>query len=514
MPTRHMPSIAENDAYGHYKRIRNQIRKFDSASLIDHAIRRLHVVFHKGIDEMRLSPPWQTLLLIKWVIEEASNPAAGIREAKTNDFIKLSNMMLDMADHMRLPSSFVHPTFFMRQIAFQQFPLQHTINKYALARQEMLFSGLEANHSFQTEFSKATGGLRYNDFNEISFATISLLLTEPKRVGITKHDFRLIKPRLQPGAIDIFFNFLSKTFDELKHALKPKHGTRNLEDEWLLPSPLYERPLLNDGGVYIIYHPPMLYRTLESIVYRTLKRDSADILHQRFGKIFERHVARCLSEAGVPYIDEDQLKTILPVGKYIDFTAVEGEHNILIDAKGVEMSELGRIAADPGLVFRAIRKSAGDAIVQGMETAIRIRNLTTSDRTRFGTGRCYLIVVTYDSLHLGASSTYKTLFGEDFITKLNKQFGTDWPFGLEDIFFIPSETFERLCAHIRAGDTTLLAALRFAADSDKQLSTQRFSFALHLAELCRKTRELPVMEEALTRMLDRCMSRFPIEAKA
>lgn len=121
------------------------------------------------------------------------------------------------------------------------------------------------------------------------------------------------------------------------------------------------------------------------------------------------------------------------------------------------------------------------------------------------------LVVTFEPLHLGPSNELDALFGSQLTRRLQRDFGEPPPFPLENIFFCSIGELERLLARIRAGGTTLLAALRFAKQSDSDRKTRKFDFGQHVAELDPPADRLPLMEEALERLCERCIQRLPPE---
>jgi hypothetical protein len=58
-------------AYDLYKRARNRIRTLEPQRLIGMAINALHKVTAEGVPAMAKFQPWNVLLLIKWVAQEA-----------------------------------------------------------------------------------------------------------------------------------------------------------------------------------------------------------------------------------------------------------------------------------------------------------------------------------------------------------------------------------------------------------------------------------------------------------
>ena len=181
--------------FASYKRVRNFLRKFEPGSVTGHLITALHSAFTGDIQVRRYYLPWNLLLALKWTWQEADPTAHRRPEATLNDVHRALNILHDM-EAGRLPSDFAHINLFMRQMAFQQF-WQHPADGGALARQELLFAKLPANHPFQRRFFELTG-VSVLDATELSFALLAVLLSTTDSRVIHRSWFGNIEPRLTP----------------------------------------------------------------------------------------------------------------------------------------------------------------------------------------------------------------------------------------------------------------------------------------------------------------------------
>lgn len=505
-------SFNPDTLYAFYKKARNLLRKFEPGSVTGHILNALHQAHTGGVEVLRHYQPWNLLLALKWAIQETDTTAHRRPAATLNDVHRVLNIIHDMEAHVRMPSEFGHVTLFMRHMAFQQFWL-HPPDGSALVRQDILFAELPTGHAFQREFLELTG-LTVADSTELSFALLVAFLSGSDPRVINRADFANIEPRLSVGALDRFLRHLSRTPTQLRTLLNEAPIRQvSVSDQFILPSPFLRAPLLNAERRFFVYHPPLLFRALEELAYRTLRSKDPEWFAQRFGPIFEQHVARCLADAGITAVPEEKLKTSLAgSGKCVDFLIVENDCNVLIDAKGVEMSTVGRVSHEAEIVYRAVKDSAMKAIVQGMDTVRRVRG-TASERIPFGTQENYLLVVTFEPLHLGPSNELGALFGSQLTRRLHRDFGEPLPFPLENVFFCSIGELERLLARIRAGGTKLLAALRFAKQSDSDRKTRKFDFGQHVQELGPPADRLPFLEAALDRLCERCIQRLPPELR-
>lgn len=509
-----MPAPVKPDPlFPPYKRVRNFLRKFEPDSVTGHLITALHSAFAGDIQVRRYYLPWNLLLALKWTWQEADATAHRRPEATLNDVHRALNILHDMEAEGRMPSDFTHINLFMRQLAFQQF-WQHQADGGALARQDLLFSKLPSYHPFQRRFFELTG-VSVLDATELSFALLTVLLSTTNSRVIHRTWFGNIEPRLTRGALDRFLGHLARSPTQLREWLnEPEVRNVSVSDQLILPSPFLRAPLLDAQGRYHVYYPPLVFRAVEELVYRTLRSDDPAQFSQRFGPVFEAHLEHCLSDAGIAFAKESELLRMLAgTGKCIDFVVTEDDANILIDAKGVEMSALGRVSQRAETIYRAIKESAAKGVFQGMDTTRRMKATTAPAGIRFGTGENFLLIVTFEPLYLGSSNALAETLGLEFRARLAKDFGESLPLPLENVFFASVGEFERLLSLIRAKQTTLLTALRHARLADSQPRTRKFDFGQHVAELGTGADRLPFMQAAIDGLCDRCMARLPPELR-
>lgn len=496
--------------YAYYKRARNQLRRYEPKSVINHVIGALYKAHHEGAEVLKHYQPWNLLLLLKWMSQEIDATAHHRPPATLNEVHNVLNILHEMEGAGQLPSDYAHLSLYMRRLAFQQFWL-HRPDGSALARQEILFGELPISHLFNRQFVEATG-VTISDFLDLGFALLSLLLGDNPPQAFNRSIFENIEPRLTPGALDSFLNYFSRSLEDLgKWLNEPLVREISVSDQLVLPSPLLRAPLLRLDSMYIVYYPPLVYRALEQSIYRALRSINLEAFMQRFGPMFERYMGQCLLEAGVKFTDEATLKSQIPGGKCVDFLVVEKGCNIMIDAKGVEMSALGRVAMKAEIVYRAIKESAMKAVVQGMETARRIDALPPE--APWGRQENYLLVITFEQLYLGPSCDLAATFGPTLTDGLKRQFGEPFPFPLENVFFASIGEFEDLLELIRANSTTLLSALIHAKASDAARLTRKFNFGQHLESLGNLGEKLPIISAALDRIQQRCINNFSTDMR-
>jgi hypothetical protein len=499
-----------------YKRARNRLRRYQPESMLTHGVNALYKVYSGGVDVLRRYQPWNILLAMKWILQEANTISHRRPPATLNDFHAVLKIVHDIDGKLRLPSTYEHVTLFMRQLAFQQFWFQRGSPAEALVRQDLLFSSLPANHLFVREFYRLTG-VRPSHFIELTYATLTLLLRTPTPRFIARNNFQNIEQGLPAGAVDEFLQSLSKSLPELHSWLVGKEFKgMSVADQKILPSPLLDTPLIRAAlENYMIISPTLLMRSLESFVYRTLRRNNPAQFGDKFGAMFERYIGRCLTDAGLEYIDEKGLEAKLPgSGKYVDFLLIEHDCQILIDAKGIEMSARGRVSQRADLVLQAIKSSGVKAIEQGMATSARIRDLSSTDTLARGREEVFLLIVTFDDLFLGSNFDFGAIFGESLLPRLERTYGVPLPIPLDHVFFVSIDDLERLLGRAHAKDASVGDILRYARNQDRSHTTRKFTFQQHLDSLTTPEKQLPMLQKALYDLVKRwCIRLLPPELR-
>lgn len=496
-----------------YKKARNRMRKVSPIAFADHTIKALHAAHHGPIEILRKYQPWNLLLALKWAFQESDATAHRRPAATINDFHVVVNLLTEM-DGIGPPfRDFEHAMLFMRKLAFQQFDLQKDVLAGAVARQDILFTNLPREHRFQKRFLEITG-VSIPDFVELCAGVLTLLLNTTKLRFIRKSDFDSLTPRLPAGTLDNFLRHLSKDIAEFHSWLnQERFKAIAVSDQKFLPSPFLEAPLLDVGHHWVIISPSVLMRSLEHVVYRTLRQEDVSGFGTIFGPLFERYVGQCLTSSGVHYEDEAYLQGKLPgSGKCVDFVVFEAAHNILIDAKAVEVSPRGRLSHQPEVILQTLKASAIKAITQGMVTQRRIKQAGLPGLVAKDGESTFLVVVTVENLYLGNSRVFQTIFGKHILPGLEAEFGSPLPVSFENIFFLTIKELEELLSRVHRGLTTMGADLRFAKEQDAAKPSGTMVFEQHF-ENGDNSKLLPVVQAGIDNLFDRCIRRFPPEQR-
>lgn len=494
--------MLDDPLFPDYKKARNRIRKFEPLSMVALLIDCLHKAHTGGEEVLKTHQPWHILLALKWTFQEMDGLCHRRPPAKLNDAYLILNTLHDAVP----PFDFTHPTLFMRQFAFQQFWIFQGPDGSALARQEILFGQLPANHKFSRQFLSLTG-ITISEYLDLAFSVMALFISTENRRHIDRSDFRTLESTTDPKKIDSFLVHLSKTPAQL-HVWLNDTSIKNVPvvEQMVLPSPLMSVPFLRMGNRLTAYYPPLVYRALEQAIYRPLRTIDPAAFGGTFGLMFEAYIGNLMKDAGLTFLNEAALKSRLTgEGMVVDFHLVEDNCNLLIDSKGVEMSAPGRTATSAHSLYSATKRSAMKAVGQGMDTLARIRKTPAG---HWGTGETFLIVVTFESLYFGTGSGLGEIFDDTLVADLQNQFGLPFPFPLENVFFLSIREFEDLLARVRTGRTTILQSLRAAKAADADRTTRKFEFAQHLMAQGEVSERLPFIQQGLIRLQERCIKRL------
>ena len=361
----------------------------------------------------------------------------------------------------------------MRNLAFQQLWLQEeTEDKVRLARQMFLFGNLQDNHTFKREF-KQDSGIEVNHFIELSLSLIGRFIWDNQADNVTESWFDSLQASYPSGTIKKFLGHLSGDIDKVKTYLEQDTGAnRDISYEIYEQSPLMRYPLLKDNDKYHVYSIILLLHSLQSFIYDTLKAKSPNTFVNKFGKIFEKYVDRGIDYMGLPYKYEHTLQKKLGGGKAVDFLVVDDNRNILIDAKGVEMNQLGMVGHRPEVILDKTKTSVMKGIQQGTEVADKLKDNSQIDGFQTGCEN-FLLVVTYKDFYVGNGKTFYEAIGRDGrerIDEIRAEYdASQLPY--ENMYFISIDDFDYLVRQVHDGQCGLPAeAIKTIREADRLLS--------------------------------------------
>lgn len=445
------------------KPIRNRLRQFEAGSLLRITVDRLHAVRNLDVDLIRVTPPWNLLLLVKWTLRWGEfNPR--LPAATSNDFARLMNMIHDLHGRVRMPSEYDDIFTFLKCVACQQFWLQQGIGAGKLGRQVLLYDTPLIRQLF-----KRHTGVELDEFLAISFSVLSYFMANPGRPVVARSHFDLIARAYSPEAVDRSLSLLSLDLEGAREFLERSDVKYRDNEEFQLyeQTPLKLRPMLRIGESFVCYSPNLLTVSLASLVYDILKDVESAAFSAEFGEPFERYVGLGISHLGVPFSTEADLRCAFGDCRLVDFVVPSDGINVMIEAKGIEMNPQARVSPNWWYVGNSLRDSVVKAVTQGLVTANKIVNggLTGASVAN----SFHLLIVTFKDLYVGNGERF-------FRGQVRQQIETfaagkaldltHLPF--ERIHIVSIDEFDALMDAVRSSGRSLGSLLNAIVDADKQ----------------------------------------------
>lgn len=458
--------------------VQQVIRRYTPLSVLEESLRYLYAPVKNRIEQAS-KQPWLVMLLIKWTfldpLANAWLPRPAISQAELHVLLQ---ELYELSDSGKRPDEYEDVRLFMRALAYQQFFHQTENGLLDIARQELIFASVPPNHFFKTRFLRGTG-VSVPDFLRLACAVISLV--KQGQPILNRDTLFGLCPPFTPIVVDAFLNAISVNLVDLPRELKALDVDVRHAHEFLLQSPFLRFPLIKVGSQYWCVSPHVLERCVGHYVYDYLKREDIGGFNHPFGKAFESYVGKQISLSGLPHAAEKTLLSVLPgEGKVVDFIVVDGDANVLIDAKAVEMAQRGMAALRRGDVRRATQTSLIKAVEQGQEVAARMAAIATAHPVIKPRSATYLLAVTYKELYIGNGLTLAGVIGEHEIARIRAQYDPAHMIPDENIYFLTIQEFEDLMSLVGSGKIRLVEALNRAKHADSQPMTHKFNFELHI----------------------------------
>lgn len=388
----------------------------------------------------------------------------------------------------------------MRAMAYQQFQYQTNHGIIWLARQNTLFAHVPSNHFFQTSFQQEYG-LSIKDFLLLALCLVARF----NKSGFSVHRDYLftLSPLIPPYAIDAFLRATSINAYELPETLRESDSSTRDPIEYLQQTPFIKFPLIRVRNDYWCIYPQILQRSLGHFIYDTLKQLDLQRFNHSFGVIFERYVGNIIKDAEIQFaIEADLIKALPGEGKVVDFLINDGEANIFIDAKGVEMAQRGQIAHRRDVVRGASQTSLIKAFEQGLATCARLRLLNDKHPIIKSRPDNYLIVVTYKELYIGNGRSLSAAIGEEQLSKIRATHNNTTDIPNENIYFLTIDEFEHLMALVKGRRINLTSALERAKKDDSDPLTRKFIFDMHIHSWPERARISSFLESSMSMMTE------------
>ena len=414
-------------------------------------------------ESMRSYPPWFLLRLIEWAFRYGrSQPARGKRFTE-EELAKLVALIIRMNDEGEALTTRATPHALVKNMAHEQRALQLRKPRCdALARNLVLFLDLNRSSRIPDRFLKLTG-MPIEGFLRLACA-LSFYFEKSVSSFVTAQDVSRLRRECERYAAQ-FLASLSLPVEEVRGFLAGRpQPSRSWFYQLHKESELMRKPLLGSGGRFRPYHRPLLFRSLETYAYDTLREDDAGTLMEPFREAFQEYVGASIEDSGLTHVKEDELRKYLPSGsKVVDHLIPLSDANVLIEDKAVEMHPLGRVSWLAEVLEGKLKSSIIKGIVQGNDVASALAATSQVGRVSLSGGPWYLLIVTYKHLYVAAGSYLEHIIGTDGMAHVGGKVGSRPTIPHDNVFFLSVAEFDSLMGCVQSG-YELAAILNRARD--------------------------------------------------
>lgn len=494
-----------------YEEIKTILARTPPVSIIKRSIKMLHEMYHKKNFDRPIYVPWIPLALIEWSL--VFGPKSNIlltTEITDEGYNHLYNLLHNdpgfEAKFLKTGNP-IDTMKFVRCIAHQQFWFQG--GKSQLRR--FIGRNFLLMNNFNADFLKFTG-LTINEFHELLFVVFAKFQNIDHRNFIDKKFFSNLEKKYNHHQIDLFFNLMSLTLDELQDSIRThyKFYEKNYEAQTLLSqmTPLWRFPFLNENGNYVCIYPALIEYAIEYFVYDYLKLKQKGSFSRPFGRVMEDHIRKGLEFSSINFLDETQLQKIAEPYrakrqgkiKSVDFLVRQSNGTLLIESKAQEMPAEVKINPENkilGKCFPPDDRHVFYGIIQAFELCDFITQQNPPDLQGFKND-FYLILVTYKDFYLGRGEEFWEEFVKDIVnpTLERKSISTDL-IKPERIFVISIDEYDCLISQAKQCNVDIIDILKFAIERDKKSDTRHVVIGGHINAYNPETRpNLPYLEES------------------
>jgi hypothetical protein len=490
----------ESNFYDAFKAVRNRIRRHDPGTVVLATMERLQS-FRGDLDRFANQPPWLLLLLIKWTLLYGDFLPGEKRPLGPAELNRLINLMHNVDGAGRLPTQYDHILLFFRAMSYQQLWIQESATPAAVARQSLLFRGLDPSHRFRAWFED-TIGVALDSWIDLSVMLLAGAMVE-QRSFIPDNYFQAIYHVYPPEVVRAFIRSLARAPGELKTYLEIRNEEHaRTSSEIRERTPLTRYPLLSLGNRHFYYCLPVLLYSLQNFVYDRLRERNPSEFMAVFGRMFEGYVRRGVELLEREFLDETALRRRLGATKVVDFLIQEPGYRTLIDAKGVEVGHRGMVSHRGDVIAGATKSSVIKAILQANDTAEAIARL---DGESWDRENSFLLIVTFKHLYLGRGLDLYDAIGSQRMRSALRGGPGSAAIPLENIYIVSIHEFDYLVSGLRSTNRLLGEFLRHIStiDRNSDIATRRFTLAQHLEEELRPAVAPPYAAQEFESLFER-----------
>lgn len=447
-----------------FKYIRNRVREYSKDEMLGFC---LDLLKKKKKD---IFPVWFVFALMKWTIIYGGQKYPS-KKLTPEKFSRLFNQVQGFnTEHISsfLKSHQIHKAF---QILYnQQFYLQKAVYKEVFATQLKLFVSINGKYDIDDSFKQKTG-LSIYDFlfiQQIIHLYINIEELGDRRLyfdgKFDNHFLQLVSEITSVEKVRGFLNLLTLSpFNAEKSVSGFKHKIRNEDLQTMEMSFFTMFPFMLYQGEIRLVDKSVFYHSVNYYIYDFLKAND-DKFTTEFGDRLERYVELGLTEMGVTFKTESEIKKILPSkSKLIDFCV---EENVLIECKATELQAYPFVNPTDELLYNSLKSSILKAY---FEQILSVANQLNGSDQKWG------IIITYKELFWSHFKELHKISKENY-----SENGEDSSIPPENVFIVDLYTWDKIVEIVKIGKVTLSEILRSAKENNSEPSSSKILFRMHL----------------------------------
>lgn len=480
-----------------YKTWRNRARQYDPESIVRLALQILGEPSANQVEELRKAP-WLTLLMVKWVCQDAFLDDKWAPACTRSQVDELRQRLWRFPDRLTSGGRDTLPLrLFVRQVLRPQLGFQRTLTK-SFVREAALLAQQGDDFPLCELFRNKTG-LDLLDFIDFSLATFSAILDGSRVVG--EGFFNSLRTCYSNEAIIAFRSQVSRTFPELVAFCRSlPHSMEKVASEYYEFPALTRYPFFRDGDTLTCWHPAVFYRGIEGFVHSVLSEEGQDYI-DRFSRLFERHVISECRRVPSAFMDEDDLKQCIAEGTQVpDGLLSFPGCNVFVESKAGLFDE-SIMAIGHNEMFRRKTRSITTAVGQAWATSISIRERGCAPESVLNANLDYLLIVTNKELGASRGTALESIYPKGTLAYPSSQAERFLP--LKQIYVLSIDDFERLVSAAVDESISIPEFLASCVADDDVPESQVMLFEQHLNRRRIKLSFSPVVEDALTESTSR-----------
>jgi hypothetical protein len=427
------------DFFSVYKELRNRMRKFQPRSIVRMSLTALSQPAGSTLEELQ-KQPWQTLLLVKWVLHDNMASDQTGREITPAEFDDLRRRLYNFPQRISLSPEEGSRSLFLRRMLHQQVAFQRKLSR-AFTREAALLAGLSPTPPLQALFREKTG-LDAIQFMDFALATYAAVL-EGKR-SIRTDWFTPLRTGYGDQYVDAFIRSVSRSYDELVTFCRSlPDANKRLISEFYEFTPLTRFPFLRTGAVLEYWHPMVFYRGMEGLVHSLLSEAGQDYI-DGFSRVFEHHVMAEIRRTGLTFFDEGQLRMLIGREQrvpdaLISFPGV----NVFVESKAGLFDESIMVAGHSTILAHKTRALLS-AVAQGWSASVHLRRAQQAPSQTGCASKDYLLVVTNKELNASRGTILREMYPAGKLDYPHPEAERYLP--LQRVYVVSIDDFERLMA--------------------------------------------------------------------